>query len=109
MPDHIHLILTPLVNEREREIFSLIEIMRGIKGASARAINQYLERHGPVWQEESFDHVLRSSEGLDAKVEYVLQNPVRKGLVSNWREYRWAWQRPEREAAQMIVRELEHD
>ena len=61
------MILTPLINERKREIFSLIEIMRGIKGASARAINECLGRHGPVWQEESFDHVLRSSEGLDAK------------------------------------------
>jgi REP element-mobilizing transposase RayT len=67
MPDHVHMILTPLINERKREIFSLIEIMRGIKGASARAINECLGRHGPVWQEESFDHVLRSSEGLDAK------------------------------------------
>ena len=108
MPDHVHLILTPLINERKREIFSLIEIMRGIKGASARAINECLGRHGPVWQEESFDHVLRSSEGLDAKIDYVLQNPVRKALVSNWREYRWAWQRPDREAAQLRVRELEH-
>jgi len=103
MPDHVHIILTPLINHNEQEIFSLIEIMRGIKGASARAINQLLSRHGPVWQEESFDHVLRSSEGLDSKIEYVLQNPVRKGLVNSWQEYRWAWQRADREPALMTV------
>lgn len=57
--DHVHLILMPLINEQRREIFSLIDIMRGIKGASGRAINGCLGRHGPVWQEESFDHVLR--------------------------------------------------
>ena len=93
MSDHVHLVLMPLIDERRREIVSLIDIMRGIKGASARAINQRLGRHGPVWQEESFDHVLRSSEGLDAKVAYVLDNPVRQGLVKDWREYRWTWQR----------------
>jgi len=93
MPDHVHMILTPLIDRRLCETFSLIRIMQSIKGASARAINQKLNRNGPVWQEESFDHVLRSSEGLDAKVEYVLQNPVRKGLVGDWHGYRWCWKR----------------
>jgi REP element-mobilizing transposase RayT len=101
MPDHVHLILTPLVDENRREIISLVDIMRNIKGASARAINQSLRRSGPVWQEESFDHVLRSSEGLDAKVDYVLDNPVRGGLVSNWREYPWGWRRSDIPAAVM--------
>ena len=101
MPDHVHVILTPLMNEQRREIFSLIEIMRGIKGSSGRAINTLLRRQGPAWQEESFDHVLRSSEGLEAKIEYVLQNPVRKGLRADWREYRWAWQRASQPVAEM--------
>jgi REP element-mobilizing transposase RayT len=67
MPDHVHLILTPLINEQRRAIHPLTQISQSIKGASGRAINQRLRREGPVWQEESFDHVLRSSEGLDAK------------------------------------------
>ncbi len=103
MPDHIHLVLTPLIDERTNEISSLPTIMRSIKSASAHLINRRLNRNGPVWQEESFDHVLRSSEGLDAKVEYVLQNPVRKGLVKNWREYAWAWQRTQQAAAEMQI------
>jgi REP element-mobilizing transposase RayT len=104
MPDHVHMILTPLIDQRRDQIFSLIEIMRNIKGAAGRKINQRMGRHGAVWQEESFDHVLRSSEGLDAKVDYVLQNPVRKGLVDDWRQYRWIWQRAEREEAEMTIR-----
>lgn len=106
MPDHVHLILTPLIDERRNEISSLIEIMRGIKGAAGREINQQIGRNGAVWQEESFDHVLRCSEGLDAKVEYVLQNPVRRGLVAGWREYRWAWRRDAPEAARMTIRAI---
>jgi hypothetical protein len=82
--------------------------MPGIKGASAREINQRMGRHGAVWQEESFDHVLRSSEGLDAKVGYILQNPVRKGLVNDWREYPWAWQRPDPDVAKMLIKRVIH-
>jgi REP element-mobilizing transposase RayT len=93
MPDHVHLILTPLTDETRRLIVSLIEIMKGVKGASAHAITHRLGHRGTVWQEESFDHVLRSSENLDAKIEYVLQNPVRAGLVQNWQQYRWLWRR----------------
>ena len=100
MPDHVHLILTPLVNQQRDEIYSLIAIMRTIKGASAHLINRQLRRNGAVWQEESFDHVLRSSDGLDAKVNYVLQNPVRKGLAKDWRECKWAWQRQDQALAE---------
>ncbi len=104
MPDHVHMILTPLVDRSRSQIFSLVEILRGIKGSAGRKINRHLERHGPVWQEESFDHVLRCSEGLDAKVQYVLQNPVRKGLVDDWRKYRWAWQRNATDEARIDTR-----
>ena len=103
MPDHVHLILTPLIDTERGEVFSLIRITQAIKSASARAINQKLRRTGAVWQEESFDHVLRSSEGLDAKLEYVLQNPIRKGLATDWHEYRWAWQRQDHPVAAMNI------
>ena len=98
MPDHVHLILAPLLDEARREFFPLVEITSAIKGASAHRINHTL---GTVWQEESFDHGLRSSESLDAKTDYVIQNPVRKGLVSDWRQYRWLWQRPDLPLAEM--------
>ena len=94
MPDHAHLILTPLIDKPHERVVPLYEIMKAIKGASAHKINQRLARHGTIWQEESFDRVLRSSEDVDAKFLYVLENPVRKGLVSDWREYHWSWHRP---------------
>jgi REP-associated tyrosine transposase len=94
MPDHVHMIFTPLVNQAAREVCSLAEIMDAIKGASAHKINQALGRRGRVWQAESFDHVLRSSEGLRQKVAYLLENPVRQGLVGQWADYPWLWQKP---------------
>jgi REP element-mobilizing transposase RayT len=94
MPDHVHMILIPLINDQERRVWLLPEILDAVKGASAHLINKNLSRRGPVWQQESFDHVLRSSENLDAKIQYVLENPVRRGLVANSAEYHWLWCRP---------------
>jgi putative transposase len=93
MPDHVHMIFTPLINQTAREVYSLAGIMDAIKGASAHKINRLLGRTGKVWQTESFDRVLRSSEKLDEKIQYILDNPVRQGLVSAWGEYRWLWYR----------------
>jgi len=91
MPDHVHLIFTPLVCERKMAVWPLAEITDAIKGASAHRVNQALQRKGRVWQAESFDHVLRSSESLEQKVRYLLENPVRRGLVHKWEDYPWTW------------------
>ncbi len=40
MPDHVHMIFVPLVNEQAREVYSLAEITDAIKGASAHKINR---------------------------------------------------------------------
>src|SRR5947209_1696446 len=64
MPDHVHMIFTPLIDYAADEVWSLAGIMDAIKGASAHRINKALHRKGRVWQSESFDHVLRNSENL---------------------------------------------
>jgi REP element-mobilizing transposase RayT len=91
MPDHVHLIFTPLIDRKEMAAWSLAEITDGIKGASAHKINHALQHAGRVWQPESFDHILRSSESLDQKIQYLMENPVRQGLVRRWVDYPWIW------------------
>jgi REP element-mobilizing transposase RayT len=90
MPDHVHLLFTAL-RDAEGWTFALPEILRGIKGSAARSINKLTARCGPVWQDESFDHVLRGDESLRETVEYIRQNPVRKGLVEKPEDYQWLW------------------
>lgn len=90
MPEHVHLLMTPLRDE-DGDPFCLRDILKGIKGASARQINELLGSSGPVWQEESFDHVTRNEESLEDKIEYIRQNPVRRGLVRTPEEYEWLW------------------
>ena len=43
-----------------------------------------------LWQGEFFDHVLRSNESYAEKWNYVWENPVRAGLVSNVDAWKYA-------------------
>jgi REP element-mobilizing transposase RayT len=90
MPDHVHLVLAPLRDTAGR-LYSLADIMSGIKGASAHSVNRALCRKDHVWQDESFDHVLRNNESIDGKVEYILANPMREGLAKRPGDYPWSW------------------
>ena len=90
MPDHVHLLLTPLPDEKGWP-YALPSILKLLKGTSARSVNKLMGSCGPVWQEESLDHVLRSQESLEEKLEYLRQNPVRRGLANKPEDYPWLW------------------
>ena len=91
MPDHVHLAIVPICLPQGP--IPIAEIMQAIKGASAHRINKLLNRRGKVWQEESFDRALREEEQFTEKLYYMLENPVRAGLVDNPLDYPWIWRR----------------
>ncbi len=93
MPDHVHLLFTAL-RDVDGWTFALPEILKAIKGCSARSINKLARTTGPVWQDESFDHVLRGDESLRETIDYIRQNPVSKGLVKKPEDYPWLWVEP---------------
>jgi REP element-mobilizing transposase RayT len=94
MPDHVHLLFVPLQDENGWP-FALVDILQCLKSATAHRINKLFRLSGPVWEEESFDHVLRSDESLKDKCEYIRQNPVKAELVQRPEDYRWLWLDPE--------------
>ena len=94
MPDHVHLLFSPL-RDGNGYAFALVDILQCLKSATAHRINKLLHTSGPVWEEESFDHVLRSDESLQEKREYIRQNPVKAGLVAKPEDYRWLWVYPD--------------
>ena len=81
MPDHVHLIFKPL------KAFSLSRIMKGIKGVSARFVNKSRNSRGPLWQDESYDRIMRNVGELHQKINYMYYNPVRAGLIEDPDEY----------------------
>jgi type I restriction enzyme R subunit len=74
MPNHVHLLMTP-VTGHELEI-----ILKAIKGKAAIECNKLLQRSGMIWQPESYDHIVRDLEQLLAYREYIAGNPKRAGL-----------------------------
>jgi REP element-mobilizing transposase RayT len=90
MPTHVHMVFTPLLDEN-KQAHTLAEVLNAIKSVSAHKINRRVCRRGHVWQDESFDHVLRHNESIAAKVLYLMENPVAAGLVRNPLDYKWLW------------------
>ncbi|MFC1736439.1 transposase [Candidatus Hydrogenedentota bacterium] len=90
MPDHVHILYTPQ-EDSEGNRYTKTEIVGAIKSVSAHSINKALGRKGPVWQIESFDHVTRRDESIEAKAHYICENPVRKGLCTSTDEYPFLW------------------
>lgn len=81
MPDHCHLLLRPLSN------YTLSRVMKGIKGVSSRLVNQHRGTTGQIWQDESWDRIVRDGEEFQEKLIYIVENPVRAGLVKVPEEY----------------------
>jgi REP element-mobilizing transposase RayT len=85
MPDHVHFFCAAQLKTRKLQAF----IQKWKEWSSKRASRE-LQMPAGLWQEEFFDHVLRSNESYNKKWEYVRQNPVRAGLVSAAED--WPWQ-----------------
>ena len=69
------------------DLHNLPKIMQSLKRHTARQANLILGRKGSFWQDESYDHVIRNNEEYIRTVNYVLENPVKGGLVSKWEEW----------------------
>ncbi|MDA7881432.1 methionine synthase [Akkermansiaceae bacterium] len=84
MSNHVHLLIKP------KQGFELSKILQGIKGASAKRINEQLNRTGALWQKESYDHIVRDEEELIVQAQYIRTNPGKIGLT----DYRFVYLHP---------------
>jgi primosomal protein N' (replication factor Y) len=70
MPNHVHILFSPLGEHR------LSEILHTLKSFTANEINKQLNvKLDPVWQHESFDHIVRSAEQVERIRQYIRDNP----------------------------------
>ena len=82
MPDHIHLFCTP----GHPEGFSV----RHWGGRWKRSAGLALPVLRRAFQQDCWDTRMRSADHFHRKTEYVQQNPVRWGVVADWRQ--WPYQ-----------------
>jgi REP element-mobilizing transposase RayT len=93
MPNHVHVVIEPISKSGCQP--ELPKILQSLKRHTARQANLILGREGAFWQDESYDHVIRDNEEYTRIIHYVLENPVKAGLVSTWKEWRWTYHKPE--------------
>jgi putative transposase len=81
MPDHIHLVIKK-AGTRSLQI---------VVGTLKRAIVLRCRESSLTvrWQWGFYDRIVREYELSDEFVTYVLMNPVRAGLVKDWRDYQF--------------------
>ena len=99
MPNHVHLVFKPNENLKIAETniagktkdYIVADIMRLLKGSTARDSNLLLNRSGCFWHHESYDHVVRNEKELNNIIMYVFNNPVKAGLVENWKDWKWSY------------------
>ncbi|GIV85694.1 MAG: hypothetical protein KatS3mg052_2701 [Candidatus Roseilinea sp.] len=89
MSNHVHLLLDlhgipdpPRLASGQHHT-PLNHALRLLKGRTARFCNQMLGRSGPFWTPESYDHVVRDKKECERIIAYIINNPVKAGLVEN--------------------------
>ena len=77
MPDHLHLVLSPMGEGR-----SFSDVLRDFKTYTNRKAWE-LGWPGRLWQRSYYDHIGRRREDLVKMCKYILANPVRAGLAED--------------------------
>ncbi|MFA6391497.1 MAG: transposase [Patescibacteria group bacterium] len=116
MPNHVHLILKTAENEsfdtaedkssatRFNDVgiptrvgensfspgHNISQIMKAIKGRSARIINEILGKNGQLWQHSFYEHGIRNEQDFIEKLNYIHFNPVRAGLVEDQSDFKYS-------------------
>ena len=97
MANHVHLIVRPLIpSENDLEL-----ILGKWKGSSAREINRIRGKSGTLWQQESYDRIIRDEDHVWRVIQYIGRNPKNAGLDPaktplwirpEWNELGWCFQ-----------------
>ena len=100
MPNHVHLLINALPIEQLQHNgrtanYPIADSMRFIKGRSARFCNLKLHREGGFWHHESYDHYARNEAETTRIIHYIINNPVKAGLVKHWKDWKFTYVSPE--------------
>jgi putative transposase len=103
MPDHVHLVVFP-----RRPVYDIAVIRRLIKEPVAKKATAYLAEHAPEWLPKierlrggrlerlfwqsggGYDRNITEKATLLAMIDYLHDNPLRKGLVTSPRDWKWS-------------------
>lgn len=76
MANHVHVLVSP------KPGYDLSDILHSWKSFTANKINELTCHTGSVWQDESYDHIVRSSEQLSFYNRYIQKNFVQSNRTA---------------------------
>ena len=80
MPDHLHLLAEGQAEDSD--------CLRFIARGKQYAGYHYKAKVGhPLWQRYGYEHTLRNDEAALSVARYILENPIRAGLVTRIEDY----------------------
>jgi len=96
MPNHVHLLVEFVVaghfmHRGKTAKYPAADALRLLKGSTARSCNLLLKRSGPFWHHESYDHYVRDEPELERIIKYILCNPVKAGLIEDWKTWEFTF------------------
>ncbi len=102
MPNHIHFLADTSIQLHRTDIIidelnldehytQLDEILRLFKGNTSFYANRAIGRSGSFWQKDSYDHFVRDEREWDNIAHYILQNPVKAGLVTHSEDWEYSY------------------
>ena len=74
---------------------ALSHAMRLLKGRTGYACAALLGHKGAFWQHESYDHIVRNEKEFERILNYIVNNPVKAGLVSYWQDWPYTFVNPD--------------
>ena len=90
MSNHVHIILQP-EEMSEGTYHSLTRIIHSIKSYSANGIQGLGQKTGNIWQNGNYDRIIRTDSDFLEKMNYLIYNPVKAGMVANPEDYQWLY------------------
>lgn len=84
MPNHVHLLLTP------HRANACAQLMKRLGQCYVQHVNKRIGRTGTLWEGRFYSCLVGSSHYALACYRYIELNPVRAGIVSLPRQYRWS-------------------
>jgi|SRR5208283_3267123 len=81
MPNHVHVVVKVFPGH------TLSAVIHSWKSFTAKSANKILGLHGPFWQREYYDHLIRNEGEFGRAIRYVAQNPEK----ANLKGWKWVW------------------
>lgn len=83
MPNHVHVLMETM------EGHPLSAVVHSWKSFTAKEANRILNRGGSFWMEDYHDRFIRDASHMAKVREYIVQNPLKAGLVNTASDWKW--------------------